>query len=168
MSNNEKPNNDETNEAQRQARLEEIGKCITDFVNDERTPAILKWGLQILFIATSDDDTKSGVVGGLLACGHRAFDNAITKSREEGNEALAKKLEKDKNDMIKLALQVDFRGAVTSVLRTKLGEIADDGEEAEEAPAPKVIVVEQKKPVSEDNVLLPKQKKEPNPFAGRN
>ena len=70
--------------------------------------------------------------------------------------------------MIKLALQVDFRGAVTSVLRTKLGEIADDGEETEEAPAPKVIVVEQKKPVSGDNVLLPKQKKEPNPFAGRN
>jgi hypothetical protein len=157
MSNNEKPNNDKTNEAQRQARLEEIGKCITDFVNDDRTPAILKWGLQILFIATSDDDTKSGVVGGLLACGHKAFDNAISKSREEGNEALATKLEKDKNDMIKLALQVDFRGAVTSVLRTTLGQIAGDGEEAEEAPAPKVLVVKQ-----------PKPSKESNPFAGRN
>ena len=159
--NNQSNDNDnEMTDEQRRARLEEIGKCITDFVNDERTPAILKWGLQILFIATSDDDTKSGVVGGLLACGHRAFDNAIAKSREEGNEALAKKLEKDKNDMIKLALQVDFRGAITSVLRTKLGEIADDDEKTEEAPAPKVIVVEQKKPA--------KQEKEPNPFAGRN
>ena len=159
--NNQSNDNDnEMTDEQRRARLEEIGKCITDFVNDERTPAILKWGLQILFIATSDEDTKSGVVGGLLACGHRAFDNAIAKSREEGNEALAKKLEKDKNDMIKLALQVDFRGAITSVLRTKLGEIADDDEKTEEAPAPKVIVVEQKKPA--------KQEKEPNPFAGRN
>ena len=159
--NNQSNDNDnEMTDEQRRARLEEIGKCITDFVNDERTPAILKWGLQILFIATSDDDTKSGVVGGLLACGHRAFDNAIAKSREEGNEALAKKLEKDKNDMIKLALQVDFRGAITSVLRTKLGEIADDDEKTEEAPAPKVIVVEQKKPA--------KQEKESNPFAGRN
>ena len=160
MSKNNQTNDNEMTDEQRRARLEEIGKCITDFVNDERTPAILKWGLQILFIATSDDDTKSGVVGGLLACGHRAFDNAIAKSREEGNEALAKKLEKDKNDMIKLALQVDFRGAITSVLRTKLGEIADDDEKTEEAPAPKVIVVEQKKPA--------KQEKEPNPFAGRN
>lgn len=157
MNNNNKSNNNEATEAQKQARLEELGKAITEFVNDDRTPAILKWGVQILFIASHDDDTKSGLVGGLLAVGHRAFDNAIKNSRENGNEALATKLEKDKNDMIKLALQVDFRGAVTSVLRTTLGQIADDDEKDEETPSPQVIVVKQ-----------PKPSKESNPFAGRN
>jgi hypothetical protein len=157
--NNQSNDNDnEMTDEQKRARLEEIGKCVTDFVNDDRSPAILKWGLQILFIASTEEDTKSGAVGGLLSCGQRAFNTAIAKAKADGHEALAKKLDTDKNDMIKMALQLDFRGAMTSVLNTKLKEIAgEEGEEPEEAPAPKVIVVEQ-----------PKPSKESSPFAGRN
>lgn len=141
-------------------KIIELGKIVEAFANNESVPHFLRWGLQVLFICGSSSSEKSNVVAGLTACAERTFSEAIEKVRKSGDEAGVKKLTEDKANCLKMALAIDFAGAMASVLKQKLGEIDPDKDVIVGIGAPPTTP-------SPENIVIPTQKVG-NPFAGRN
>lgn len=142
-------------------KIENLGKIISAFAENEDIPAYLRWGLQVLFVAGSDSNERSNVVAGLSSVGERAFNNAIAKVKASGDLAGANKLENDKKTMLKQALAIDFAGAIASVLKSKIEELDED--KPSTSTINKVIVG-----IDGSGVVLPSTPSKTNPFAGRN
>ena len=143
-------------------KLKKLGEIINTFSMNEEIPAYLRWGLQVLFVAGSESEERSNVVAGLVSVGERAFNKAIERLKASGDIEGAKKLENDKSQMVKMALAIDFAGAIASVLKNKLSELSDDGD-SDDASSLKNVIVGIAKPTKPEAVTAKN-----NPFAGRN
>jgi len=141
-------------------KMDITAKAITAFAENENIPPYLRWGLQVLFVAGSDSTERSNAVAGLASVGERAFNQMIATLKAKGDLAGAKKLESDKINMLKMALAVDFAGALAHVFKSKMEELKTDDKDATEN-----VIVGIQSPAQ--GVVLPTAQKD-NPFAGRN